>query len=180
MVQDKSHDFVDTWDFLETRISDVKDLGKIYDDVSISSECINKILMLVIFHISLSASILTGADWKISKGCSSICLGWSEHCESELKIIVHIICAFCMHHGCLCLSLRLGICRAGISGVISSSRIDEPLVGRSTATRCILVAHVDDFKFYLYAVFEFVVIIIGNGRHYIRLADRLVKIATHK
>ena len=35
MVQDKSHDFVDTWDFLETRINDVKDLGKIYDDVSI-------------------------------------------------------------------------------------------------------------------------------------------------
>lgn len=36
MVQDKSRDFLDTWDFLETRISDIKDLGKIYDDVSIT------------------------------------------------------------------------------------------------------------------------------------------------
>ena len=35
MVQDKSHDFQDTWDFLETRINDIKDLGKVYEDVSI-------------------------------------------------------------------------------------------------------------------------------------------------
>ena len=88
-----------------------------------------------------------------------------------------------MHHGCF--SLRLGICQAGTSGVISSSRIDEPLAGSNTATRCILAyavvrVRVDDFKFYLYSVFEFVVIIIiGNGRRYIRLANRLVKIATH-
>lgn len=76
MVQDKSHDFVDTWDFLETRINDIKDLGKIYDDVSISSEYIDKIPMSYsCFFFSLS--ILTGTGWKISKGCSSICLGWS-------------------------------------------------------------------------------------------------------
>ena len=37
MVQDKSRDFLDTWDFLETRVHDIKDVGKIYDDVSINS-----------------------------------------------------------------------------------------------------------------------------------------------
>ena len=35
MVQDKSRDFLDTWDFLETRITDIKDLGKIYEDVRV-------------------------------------------------------------------------------------------------------------------------------------------------
>ena len=33
MVQDRSPDFNDTWDFLQTRISDIKDLNKIYDEV---------------------------------------------------------------------------------------------------------------------------------------------------
>ena len=34
MVQDRSHDFLDTWDFLETRVNDIKDVSRIYDDVS--------------------------------------------------------------------------------------------------------------------------------------------------
>ena len=33
MVQDKSNDFIDTWDFLETRLGDIKDLNKIYAEV---------------------------------------------------------------------------------------------------------------------------------------------------
>ena len=33
MVQDKSNDFMDTWDFLETRLGDIKDLNKIYAEV---------------------------------------------------------------------------------------------------------------------------------------------------
>ena len=54
MVQDKSRDFLDTWDFLETRISDIKDLGKIYDDVNISSE---RYLVSFSYHFTLSLSL---------------------------------------------------------------------------------------------------------------------------
>ena len=84
MVQDKSRDFLDTWDFLETRISDIKDLGKIYDDVNISSE---RYLVLFSYHftlslsLSLSLSLLLYTGWQVGKRCSSICLGWSQHCE---------------------------------------------------------------------------------------------------
>ena len=34
MVQDTSDDFQDTWDFLETRLDDIKDLNKIYEEVN--------------------------------------------------------------------------------------------------------------------------------------------------
>ena len=54
MVQDKSRDFLDTWDFLETRISDIKDLGKFYDDVNISSE---RYLVSFSYHFTLSLSL---------------------------------------------------------------------------------------------------------------------------
>ena len=39
MVQDKSNDFMDTWDFLETRLGDIKDLNKIYAEVRVRYTC---------------------------------------------------------------------------------------------------------------------------------------------